>query len=146
MRGFCPLASGSKGNCIFLGTGKTKILIDAGIGPKLLTKRLDEIDVDLSEIEAILITHEHSDHIRGVEGLSKKHNLPVYITEATLKQSRLGINRSLSRVFSPYEAVSIGNLSIVAFPKLHDAIDPHSFLIEGNGITIGVLTDIGHAC
>src|SRR5437899_3059842 len=85
MKGFCPLASGSKGNCIFLGTGETKILIDAGIGPKILAKRLEEIGVGLDEIEAILITHEHSDHIAGLAALGCKMQIPIFANRETAK-------------------------------------------------------------
>ena len=78
MKGFCPLASGSKGNAIYLGTEKTKILIDAGISVKDLTARLKAINVDLSEIEAVLITHEHGDHIRGLSALCSRLGIPVF--------------------------------------------------------------------
>ena len=76
MKGFRPLASGSKGNCIYLGTNRTKILIDAGISMRTLQSRLGEIDVDLSDIDAILITHEHSDHIIGLKTLAFKWAFP----------------------------------------------------------------------
>jgi phosphoribosyl 1,2-cyclic phosphodiesterase len=140
------LNSGSNGNSYFIGNGKDAVLIDAGISCRETEKRMKRLGLQMSHVKALFITHEHSDHIRGAEGVSKKFNLPVYITEATLRQSRLGINKTLLRSFVPYESVSIGDLCVTAFPKQHDAIDPHSFLIEGNGITIGVLTDIGYVC
>ncbi len=140
------LNSGSNGNCYFIQNGENAVLIDAGLSCRETEKRMKRLGLKIEHVKALFITHEHSDHIRGVEGLSKKHNLPVYITESTLKQSRLGINKTLVRVFAPYVSIAIGNLSVTAFPKQHDAVDPHSFLIEGNGITIGVLTDIGHVC
>jgi len=140
------LNSGSNGNCYFIESGHDAVLIDAGLSCRETEKRMSRLGLLIGNVKAIFITHEHSDHIRGVEGLSKKFNLPVFITEATLKQSRLGLNKTLVRVFNPYEAISIGGLSVLAFPKQHDAIDPHSFLVEGNGITIGVLTDIGIVC
>ena len=140
------LNSGSNGNCYYIGDGQDAVLIDAGISCRETEKRMSRLGLDMKTVRAVFITHEHSDHIRGVEGISKKHNLPVYITEATLKHSRLGIQKPLVRCFGPYQPVMIGKLRISAFPKLHDAIDPHSFIIEGHGTTIGVFTDIGEAC
>ncbi|HEY5235936.1 MAG TPA: MBL fold metallo-hydrolase, partial [Rhabdochlamydiaceae bacterium] len=78
MIGFCPLASGSKGNCIYFGTKNTKILIDAGLSAKVIKERLESIDVDLKDIDAILITHEHTDHIRGLQTLGLKMGIPVF--------------------------------------------------------------------
>jgi phosphoribosyl 1,2-cyclic phosphodiesterase len=140
------LNSGSNGNCYYIGDGTDAVLIDAGISCRETEKRMCRLGLSMKNVRALFITHEHSDHIRGVEGISKKHNLPVYITEATLKHSRLGIQKSLVYSFSAYEPVQIGKLKVSAFPKLHDAIDPHSFIIEGHGTTIGVFTDIGEAC
>jgi phosphoribosyl 1,2-cyclic phosphodiesterase len=140
------LNSGSNGNCYFVGDGQDAVLIDAGISCRETEKRMSRLGLSMKDVRALFITHEHSDHIRGVEGISKKHNLPVYITEATLKQSRLGIQKSLVYGFFAYEPIQIGKLRVSAFPKLHDAIDPHSFIIEGHGTTIGVFTDIGEAC
>src|SRR5271169_6920038 len=85
MEGFCPLASGSKGNVIFLGTKNTRILIDAGISAKIVAERLDDIKVDLSTIDAILISHEHTDHIRGLTSLALKHKIPVFANSDTAK-------------------------------------------------------------
>lgn len=100
----------------------------------------------MDKVKAIFISHEHSDHIKGVNVLSKKYSLPVFITERTLKYSGLELNKELVKAFKSYEAMNIGNLSITAFPKHHDASEPHSFIIKGNGIKVGVLTDIGAPC
>ncbi len=140
------LNSGSNGNCYFIENGTDAVFIDAGISCRETEKRMNRLGLEIKNVRALFITHEHSDHIRGVEGISKKHNIPVYITEATLKQSRLGIGKLLVRSFCPYQPVAVGSLSVIPFPKLHDAIDPHSFLVEGNGTTIGIMTDIGHVC
>src|SRR6185312_378880 len=97
-------------------------------------------------VKAIFISHEHGDHIRGVEVISRKYKLPVYITPTTLQHSRLQLEAHLIKPFTAYKQVTIGNLTVHPFPKFHDASDPHSFVIEGNGITIGVFTDIGTPC
>ncbi len=78
MKGFCPLGSGSKGNCIYFGTDQTKILIDAGMSGRSIQKRLSEIGVALEDIDAILITHDHSDHIQGLRVLAYKYGIPVF--------------------------------------------------------------------
>ena len=78
MLGFCPLGSGSKGNCIYVGTKETKILIDAGLSAKTIAARLAEIGVDIKDIEAVLVTHEHTDHILGLQKLACKESLPVF--------------------------------------------------------------------
>jgi phosphoribosyl 1,2-cyclic phosphodiesterase len=140
------LNSGSNGNCYYIESKGEAVLVDAGLSCRETEKRMTRLGLDIKNVKALFISHEHSDHIRGVEGISKKHSIPVYITEATLKQSRLGILKELVRCFNPHEAVSIGGLKIVSFPKQHDAIDPHSFLVEGEGVTIGVFTDIGVVC
>ncbi len=77
MYGFCPLASGSKGNCIYLGTKKSKILIDCGISAKAITERLGEINVDLAEIDAVFISHEHGDHIQGLKVITNRYDIPI---------------------------------------------------------------------
>ena len=85
MIGFCPLASGSKGNCLYLGTPHVKLLIDAGLSAKMIGQRLLEIGVKLEQIDAILITHEHTDHIRGLEVLAGKWGIPIFANGDTAK-------------------------------------------------------------
>ena len=77
MKGFCPLASGSKGNSIYFGTKNTKILIDAGIRARPTQKKLAQIDVDLAQIQAILVSHEHTDHIQGLKLLASQYGIPI---------------------------------------------------------------------
>jgi len=97
-------------------------------------------------VKAIFISHEHSDHIRGVEVLSKKYKLPVYITTATLNNSKLKIPVELIRDFKHNSSTGVEGLIIKAFSKRHDAADPYSFVVSGNGVHIGVFTDIGSCC
>lgn len=100
----------------------------------------------MSSVKAIFVSHEHADHINGIRVLAKKHQLPVYITSATLRSAGFIIEKSLIRNFNAGTPVVIGGLSVVAFSKLHDASDPHSFMVSSNGINVGVFTDIGNCC
>lgn len=140
------LNSGSNGNCYYVGNGTEAVLVDVGISCREVEKRMLRSGLNIRKVKAIFISHEHHDHIRGVEVLSRKYKLPVYITSSTFNSSRLILDKDFIRSFKAYEPVAIGGLSIWAFPKLHDAADPHSFIITYAGIKVGVLTDIGAAC
>lgn len=140
------LNSGSNGNCYYVGNEHEAVLVDVGISCKEVELRMTRLNLSLHKVKAIFISHEHGDHIKGVQTLSKKHNIPVYITPATLKNSHLVLENVLIKSFKPYEKIIVGNLIVTPFPKRHDASDPFSFVIEGNGVKIGVLTDIGSAC
>jgi phosphoribosyl 1,2-cyclic phosphodiesterase len=140
------LNSGSNGNCYYIGNGKEAVLIDAGISCRETEKRMDRLGLPMSAVKAIFVSHEHSDHITGVRVLSKKHQLPVYITAATLRSAGILTEKHLVKSFSAGKAVAIGELSVTAFTKSHDASDPHSFIVSGNNINIGVFTDIGNCC
>jgi phosphoribosyl 1,2-cyclic phosphodiesterase len=147
------LNSGSNGNCYYIGNENEAVLIDAGISCRETEKRLRRLNLDLKKVKGIFVTHEHSDHIMGVVKLSKKHSLPVYITPTTKRFGNLSIEENLCITFKPYETVAIGSLGITGFPKLHDAGDPHSFLISSpdtlypdTSVTVGVFTDIGVPC
>ena len=140
------LNSGSNGNCYYVGNNNEAILVDVGISCKEVEKRMGRLNLSLLKVKAIFISHEHSDHIKGVQTLSKKYSIPVYITQATLNNSHLVLEDLLVKSFRAYQKIIIGNLIINPFPKRHDASDPYSFVVEGNDIKIGVLTDIGSAC
>jgi phosphoribosyl 1,2-cyclic phosphodiesterase len=143
MCGFCPLASGSKGNCIYLGTKKTKVLIDAGISGKQIEERLLQIGVNLSEIEAVLVSHEHMDHIAGLKVLAKK-NILVLANSETAKgiYSNLGIMPRF-KIFTTEEPFQFGDIKIKPFSILHDTLDPVGFIIEVDNIRLGICTDVG---
>jgi phosphoribosyl 1,2-cyclic phosphodiesterase len=140
------LNSGSNGNCYYVGNSTEAILVDAGISCRETEKRMLRMGLSISRVKAIFISHEHSDHIRGLAVLAKKYNLPVFITPGTLLHSGLNMDASLLRTFCADEEIFIGGLCIRAFAKLHDACDPHSFMISYNGINVGVFTDIGDVC
>ena len=146
MKGFCPLASGSKGNCTYFGSSQTKILIDAGISGKAIQARLSEINVDLSEINAILITHEHTDHIQGLKTLAFKWGIPVLANHETAK----GIVETFRecpkfKIFSTGETFEFGDLEIHPFSIQHDTLDPVAFTIKVDGLKMGFCTDLGFA-
>jgi phosphoribosyl 1,2-cyclic phosphodiesterase len=140
------LNSGSNGNCYYIGTGEEGILVDVGISCRETERRMKQTGLSFGMVKAIFITHEHSDHIRGLEVISRKYQLPVYITQPTLVNGRLALDPGLVRNFSPYEAIRIGALTVTPFPKFHDAADPHSFTVSCAGINIGIFTDIGVPC
>jgi phosphoribosyl 1,2-cyclic phosphodiesterase len=140
------LNSGSNGNCYYVGNSNEAILVDVGIPCREVERRMIRSGLSMSKVKAIFISHEHFDHIRGVEVLAKRYKLPVYITDATLQNTRIILDRAYVKSFKAYQPVTIGELSILAFPKRHDAVDPHSFTVEYKGIKVGVLTDIGSSC
>ena len=140
------LNSGSNGNCYYVGNNDEAVLIDAGISCREIEKRMKSLGLQASRLKAVFITHEHTDHINGLPSLVKKYRLPVYITQATYQGAGFLLDPQLICSFTAFEPVQIGSLSITAFPKWHDAVDPHSMVISGGGVTVGVFTDIGAAC
>lgn len=140
------LNSGSNGNCYYVGNAQEAVLIDAGISCRETEKRLARLGLSMKPVKAIFISHEHTDHIRGVEVLSKKYKVPVYITELTMRSGGLTIHEELMRTFKPHESITIGNLTVIPFPKRHDASDPFSFIVKNKEVCVGVMTDIGSSC
>jgi phosphoribosyl 1,2-cyclic phosphodiesterase len=140
------LNSGSNGNCFYIGNDHEAILVDAGISCRETEKRMRWLGLSMEKVKAIFISHEHSDHINGLPVLSRKYQLPVFITHHTLQQSPIVVEKHLIQPFKAKKPVTVGNLSVLPFKKSHDACDPHSFVISGNGVRVGVFTDIGYGC
>ncbi len=140
------LNSGSNGNCYYVGNDHEAVLVDVGISCREVEKRMKRAGLQMEKVKALFISHEHTDHISGLEVTSRKFNLPVYITKATLQNSRLQLKEELVHSFVPYQEISYGKLTVTPFPKEHDAADPYSFVVACNGIKVGVLTDIGSNC
>ncbi|OQP58155.1 MBL fold metallo-hydrolase [Niastella vici] len=140
------LNSGSNGNCYYVGNEQEAILVDAGISCRETERRMLRLGLSMQTVKAIFVSHEHTDHISGIPVLAKKYRLPVYITDSTLYHGGLTLQKEQVFGFKAYEPVQIGNLAIQAFPKKHDAAEPHSFIVNGNNVNIGIFTDIGAAC
>jgi phosphoribosyl 1,2-cyclic phosphodiesterase len=138
--------SGSNSNCYYVGTPHHAVLVDTGLSCRETERRMKQLQLDMDKVRAIFISHEHADHITGLAGLSKKYQLPVYITNDTFRASRLPVQDHLLRHFRHKDKITVGDLQILPFKKFHDADDPHSFVISAYGRNVGVLTDIGHAC
>jgi len=133
----CTLASGSSGNSVYLESTHSKILIDAGVGPRILKKRLDSIGVKIEEIDAVIVTHEHEDHTKSISKLP----LPVYVASKTVPVWNNKVEEL--NQFESNEQFSIKDMFITPFSVPHDAIDPVGFTIEFNNTKIGIVTDIG---
>ena len=142
----CAIASGSNGNCYYIGNDRDAILVDAGISRRQVLNRMREKNLDASKVRGIFISHEHADHFRGVRVLSKHLDVPVFMTLNTFEKS-WGPHRPAKIVhFNPGDIVELGSFKVHTFLKQHDAVQPCSFRVEHNGINVGVMTDIGEAC
>lgn len=139
------LGSGSGGNCAYLETGETRLLIDAGFTGRQIRQRLATIGRAPETLQGILITHEHSDHVSGLVGLAAKLELPVYCNRLTREaiEAQLQI-RIDARLFCTGGSFAIGDVTVDTFPVPHDACDPVGFLVRTAAGNIGFLTDLGH--
>ena len=140
------LNTGSNGNCFYIGNEDDAVLIDVGLTCKETELRLSRLGLSMQKVKAIFISHEHTDHIKGLPVLAKKYQLPIYITEKTHISGKQLLPQHLVYCFSGISSINVGGLEITAFPKLHDAAEPHSFTVSYNNIKIGVFTDIGDHC
>src|SRR5687767_11946395 len=123
------LNSGSNGNCYYIGNQDEAVLIDGGISCRETVKRMKRLGLNIEKVKGIFVSHEHGDHIHGVPVLSRKHRIPVYMTAATRQNGNVDVREELLFDLETYKPVVIGGISVVAFPKLHDACDPTSFII-----------------
>lgn len=142
----CALASGSNGNCYYIGNETEALLVDAGLSARQLQLRLAEKQIDPSKIKAVLITHEHSDHCRGARVLGKRLHIPVYLTKKTFLAMRKAVQPQTPKWFEPNLEFQLGEFTVFPFSKQHDAADACSFRISYAGKHIGVMTDIGEPC
>lgn len=142
------IASGSSGNCIYVGNEDTNILIDAGISGKRVVEGLTSIDINPEKLHGLLITHEHSDHIKGVGVLARKFKVPIYATAETinamLRSSTIGrIPSELLQIIEPDQSFLINDIKVNPFSISHDAANPLAYTFEQNGGKIGIATDLG---
>ncbi|MDA3894609.1 MAG: MBL fold metallo-hydrolase, partial [Desulfobacteraceae bacterium] len=142
----CMLASGSRGNSIYVSDGETSVLVDAGLSGIEIERRMKSRDLNVDDIDAIIVSHEHSDHIQGVGVLARRYNLPVYISTETYNtaSSQLGTIQQINN-FSCGSEFNIKGLTIRPFSISHDASDPAGFTLGCNGQKIGIATDLGVA-
>lgn len=142
------IASGSSGNCIYIGSGKTKVLIDTGISGKRIEQGLNEVGLSTADMDAVLLTHEHADHISGLGVITRKYGLPVYSTKGTV-QAVLGcgkigkLDESLFHEIDYDQDFMIGDLSIHPFQISHDAAQPVAFVAKSDDKSVAVATDMG---
>ncbi len=139
------LASGSSGNCFYVGVPQGGILIDAGINAKHICEKLDFIGKKPEGIKAIFITHEHIDHIRGAAVFARRYNLPVYATKKTLELCNFSLDESLTHPIKSGETIFVAGMQVTSFSKSHKAADPVSFTVNG-GKQVSVITDLGYCC
>lgn len=140
---FASLGSGSRGNATLIEAGATRVLLDCGFSVKELERRLAQLDVAADSLDAILVTHEHGDHIKGVGALARRYRLPVWMTDGTFRQGRVG-NLPDRRRFTSHQApFSISDLEVAPYPVPHDAREPAQFVFCHAGQRLGILTDAG---
>lgn len=142
----CAIASGSNGNCYYIGNDNEAILIDAGISARQTINRLRLRSLEQSRIKAIFISHEHADHTRGARVLGNRLKVPVYITSQTYSAMYSNLRPVSPRFFVPGCELNIGPFRVFPFPKRHDAAEPCSFRVVYKGYHTGIFTDIGSAC
>jgi phosphoribosyl 1,2-cyclic phosphodiesterase len=142
----CSVASGSKGNAVYISDGETSVLFDAGISGIDIEKRMASRGISPGDIDAIVVSHEHIDHIRGVGVLSRRYKIPVYMNAGT-SEAAAPVVKTLHReeTFSCGRKFSINRLTVHPFSISHDAADPAGFTISFDGLKIGLATDLGIA-
>jgi len=146
------LASGSKGNCTLVSSSGTRLLIDAGLSCRELLRRLLLCGHDACGIDAILITHEHTDHVAGLRVLARRLKIPVYITASTYQEYQRGardatghrVNLDRRELFASGTGFQVGDITVTPFTIPHDAVDPVGFTFRSDGIKVGICTDLGY--
>jgi phosphoribosyl 1,2-cyclic phosphodiesterase len=142
----CALSSGSSGNCFYVEKDDAAVLVDVGISARKVIERMSLLKLNPEKIKAIFITHEHSDHIVGIDVLARRLNVPIFATKGTIKHGFLCSNNDLIKPINNNESIKIGVLKIEAFTKRHKAAEPVSYSILSSGKVVSVITDAGYAC
>ena len=139
---FASLGSGSRGNATIVEIGSTRIMLDCGFSETRFRQRLAQRQLEPSQIDAILVTHEHGDHINGVGAVARKHNIPVYMTRGTAAQEKHGSISQLHFI-DVHDRFSIAEIDVQAYPVPHDAREPVQFVFSNGDLRLGILTDVG---
>jgi phosphoribosyl 1,2-cyclic phosphodiesterase len=141
---FASLGSGSEGNALLVEVGQTKVLLDCGFSMRETVLRLERLGVSAEQLSGIVVTHEHGDHISGVGRLSRKFNLPVWLTHGTLRYAQKAFSKvEQINEISPHQSFSIGDIEVDPYPVPHDAAEPVQFTFSDGARRLGVLTDTG---
>ncbi|MFC0525980.1 MBL fold metallo-hydrolase [Pontibacillus salicampi] len=144
---FSVLASGSTGNAFYVGTDNQRLLVDAGLSAKQLERLLGEVHIDPTSIDGILVTHEHSDHIKGLGIMARRYNLPIYANEKTWKamDGHIGKVATEQKFDFPMASVqTFGDLDVESFGVSHDAAEPMFYVFRNNGKKVALVTDLGY--
>jgi len=142
---FTILGSGSGGNCTYIETAEARLLVDAGFSPRQIRKRLQDIGRVPENLTAILVTHEHSDHVQGLVGIASKLNIPIYCNRATKDAFEFQLQAKFNcNLFNTGASFEIGDVLVDTFSIPHDAQDPVGYLLRTPAGNIGFVTDIGH--
>lgn len=143
---FSVLASGSRGNACYIETRNSRILIDAGLSCRELMKRFEALGKKDVHLDALVITHEHMDHVKGAGPIARRFGVPVYLNESTMNKVRGGlgeVSRYIS--FETGHAIKISDITVETFTKCHDARDPVGLVISSKGSRLGLITDVGRS-
>ncbi len=143
---FCTLASGSSGNACYIETSQVRILVDAGLSGREIVRRMGLIGIEAETLNAIFLTHEHQDHIKGAGPLSRRFGLPVYLSEGTLKRGERTLGKLQNAVLmNAGKKIQLNDITVETFTKCHDASDPLGLVVRSNGKKLGVATDLGRS-
>lgn len=143
---FCSLASGSSGNCQYVASDRTRLLVDAGMSGKYIKTSLHHIDIDINSINGILLTHEHTDHISGLGVLMRRHHIPLYITEKTWEavSKKIGeVSSELLNIYDTIDDLEIGDINVQSARISHDAVDPLCYAFINGKSKVAIATDLG---
>ncbi|HEX5734855.1 MAG TPA: MBL fold metallo-hydrolase [Blastocatellia bacterium] len=141
------LGSGSSGNALYVESGATSVLVDVGLSAKETARRLSEAGIDAARLTAIVVTHEHADHVKGVRVMSKTAEVPVFISDSTREECRFaagGSGMQWGEMISSSRPFQIGSLDFHPFTIPHDGIDTFAFTVESCGAKVGIVTDLGY--
>lgn len=142
---FASLGSGSRGNALVVEAGLTRILVDCGFGPRNLSARLARLNLQPADIDAVLVTHEHSDHVSGIARCALTYGFDVFMTHGTFAAVRKSATEEVRvRLFDGHACFAIGDIEVRPFPVPHDAREPVQFVFSDGNRRMGVLTDTGH--